>query len=138
MLLTFPPILSSIIYLTYYALQVQGLVNTFGDLRAALAATERINSVLSDAEIDEALACSLEKEINQKQVDDETLELYLMNDSNEKKKSTKTRYMSTLKFGSSVRKLAETGDICLEGIYFCHLFFCAGCTNWKKWIQYLF
>lgn len=97
---------------------VQGLVNTFGDLRAALAATERINSVLSDAEIDEALACSLEKEINQKQVDDETLELYLMNDSNEKKKSTKTRYMSTLKFGSSVRKLAETGDICLEDVDF--------------------
>ncbi|KAG5616845.1 hypothetical protein H5410_016669 [Solanum commersonii] len=91
---------------------VQGLVNTFGDLRAALAATERINAVLSDAEIDEALACSLEKDM--KQQNDETLELYLVNDSDEKKQSTKTRYMSTLKFGSSVRNLAETGDICLE------------------------
>lgn len=97
---------------------VQGLVNTFGDLRAALAATERINSVLSDAEIDEALACSLEKDMKQKQVHDEALELYLVNDSNEKKQSTKTRYMSTLKFGSSVRNLAETGDICLEDVDF--------------------
>ncbi|KAL3342014.1 hypothetical protein AABB24_026169 [Solanum stoloniferum] len=97
---------------------VQGLVNTFGDLRAALAATERINSVLSDAEIDEALACSLEKDMMQKKVHDETLELYLVNDSDEKKQSTKTRYMSTLKFGSSVRNLAETGDICLEDVDF--------------------
>ncbi|XP_055827643.1 ABC transporter B family member 28 isoform X1 [Solanum dulcamara] len=97
---------------------VQGLVNTFGDLRAALAATERINSVLSDAEIDEALACSLEKDMKQKQVHDETLELYLVNDSNDKMQSTKTRYMSTLKFGSSVRNLAETGDICLEDVDF--------------------
>ncbi|KAH0691963.1 hypothetical protein KY290_019757 [Solanum tuberosum] len=97
---------------------VQGLVNTFGDLRAALAATERINSVLSDAEIDEALACSLEKDMKQKKVHDETLELYLVNDSDEKKQSTKTRYMSTLKFGSSVRNLAETGDICLEDVDF--------------------
>ncbi|XP_049397042.1 ABC transporter B family member 28 isoform X2 [Solanum stenotomum] len=97
---------------------VQGLVNTFGDLRAALAATERINSVLSDAEIDEALACSLEKDMKQKKVHDETLELYLVNDSDEKKQSTKTRYMSTLKFGSGVRNLAETGDICLEDVDF--------------------
>ncbi|XP_015069728.1 ABC transporter B family member 28 isoform X2 [Solanum pennellii] len=97
---------------------VQGLVNTFGDLRAALAATERINSVLSDAEIDEALACSLEKDMKQKKVHDETLELYLVNDSHEKKQSTKTRYMSTLKFGSSVRNLAETGDVCLEDVDF--------------------
>ncbi|XP_060203502.1 ABC transporter B family member 28 isoform X1 [Lycium barbarum] len=96
---------------------VQGLVNTFGDLRVALAATERINSVLSDAEIDEALAYSLEKDMKQKKVQDETLELYLVNDSNEKKQSRK-RYMSTLKFGSSVRNLAETGDICLEGVDF--------------------
>ncbi|CAN4080775.1 unnamed protein product [Withania somnifera] len=97
---------------------VQGLVNTFGDLRAALAATERINSILSDAEIDEALAYSLEKDMKQKKVGDETLELYLVNGSNEKKQPTKTRYMSTLKLGSSVRNLAETGDICLEDVYF--------------------
>ncbi|PHU22948.1 ABC transporter B family member 28 [Capsicum chinense] len=97
---------------------VQGLVNTFGDLRAALAATERINSVLSDAEIDEALAYSLEKDMKQKKVHDEVLELYLVNGSNEKNQSTKTRYMSTLKFGSSVRNLAETGDICLEDVDF--------------------
>ncbi|MCD7450125.1 ABC transporter B member 28 [Datura stramonium] len=97
---------------------VQGLVNTFGDLRAALAATERINSVLSDAEIDEALAYSLEKDMKQKKVHDETLELYLVNGSNGKKQSTKTRYMSTLKFGGNVRNLAETGDICLEDVDF--------------------
>lgn len=59
--------------------------------------------------------------MKQKKVHDETLELYLVNDSHEKKQSTKTRYMSTLKFGSSVRNLAETGDVCLEGIYFCHI-----------------
>ncbi|KAJ8552709.1 hypothetical protein K7X08_020102 [Anisodus acutangulus] len=97
---------------------VQGLVNTFGDLRAAFAATERINSVLSDSEIDEALAYSLDKDMKQKKVHDETLELYLESGSNEKKQSTKTRYMSTLKFDSSVRNLAETGDICLEDVDF--------------------
>ncbi|RVW59451.1 ABC transporter B family member 28 [Vitis vinifera] len=35
---------------------VQGLVNTFGDLRGSLAAVERINSVFSGGQIDEALA----------------------------------------------------------------------------------
>ncbi|KAI7735909.1 hypothetical protein M8C21_030565 [Ambrosia artemisiifolia] len=35
---------------------VQGLVNTIGDLRGAFAATERINSILSGSEIDQALA----------------------------------------------------------------------------------
>lgn len=123
------PLLCSFICLTENALQVQGLVNTFGDLRTAFAATERINSVLSGAEIDEALAYSLEKDMKQKKVRDETLELYLVNGSNEKKQSTKTRYMSSLKLGSSVRSLAETGDICLEGMYFCYIcLFCAACT----------
>lgn len=77
--------------------------------------------------------------MKQKKVHDEVLELYLVNGSNEKKQSTKTRYMSTLKFGSSVRNLAETGDICLEGIYFCHTcFFVLLVQHWKKWIYYLF
>ena len=73
---------------------------------------------MSGAEIDEALAYSLEKDMKQKKVRDEALELYLVNGSNEKKQSTKTRYMSSLKLGSSVRSLAETGDICLEDVYF--------------------
>ncbi|KAJ6410749.1 hypothetical protein OIU84_007496 [Salix udensis] len=43
---------------------VQGLVNTLGDLRGALAAIERINSVLSGVEIDEALAYALKSASN--------------------------------------------------------------------------
>ncbi|KAI3913741.1 hypothetical protein MKW98_011802 [Papaver atlanticum] len=39
---------------------VQGLVNTYGDLRATFAAVERINFVLSGTEIDESLAYGLE------------------------------------------------------------------------------
>ncbi|KAL0299473.1 UNVERIFIED_CONTAM: ABC transporter B family member 28 [Sesamum radiatum] len=63
---------------------VQGVVNTFGDLRGAFAAAERINSVLSDAEIDEALAYALEKDLKRRKLPDPNLEALLVNGSNGK------------------------------------------------------
>lgn len=65
-LLSVGTIASFIGYTFTLTFAVQGLVNTFGDLRGALAAIERINSVLSGAEIDEALAYGLERQIQKK------------------------------------------------------------------------
>lgn len=93
------------------------MVNTFGDLRGAFAAVERINSVLSGAEIDEALAYALEKDLNRRKSHDPNLEP-LLADSNGKMQTSRVRYMSSLKSGSDVRKLAESGDIHLEGTDF--------------------
>lgn len=97
---------------------VQGLVNTFGDLRGAFAASERINSVLSWTEIDLALAYGLERDIKQKDARDKNFWLYFGNGSNDKRTPQNLRYMSSLKGASSVRRLAQSGDICLEDVHF--------------------
>ncbi|KAH6756774.1 hypothetical protein C2S51_038896, partial [Perilla frutescens var. frutescens] len=96
---------------------VQGMVNTFGDLRGAFAAVERINSVLSGAEIDEALANALEKDLKRRKLNDPNLEPLLVN-SNGKIQTSSVGFMSSLKSASDVRKLAESGDIHLEDVYF--------------------
>ncbi|XP_057952558.1 ABC transporter B family member 28 [Malania oleifera] len=97
---------------------VQGLVNTFGDLRATLAAIDRINSVLSGVEIDEALAYGLEKQIQQKEVHDENLSLFFANNYDKKNQTINAHYMSALKSASNVYNLAWSGDICLEDVHF--------------------
>ncbi|XP_076912059.1 ABC transporter B family member 28-like [Bidens hawaiensis] len=97
---------------------VQGLVNTIGDLRGAFAATERINSVLSSSEIDQALAYGLQKDIKQGLETDNNLKMFFNNDPNDKRRFQNTRYMSSLTSSSSVRSLASSGDICLEDVHF--------------------
>ncbi|XP_076915870.1 ABC transporter B family member 28-like [Bidens hawaiensis] len=97
---------------------VQGLVNTIGDLRGAFAATERINSVLSSSEIDQALAYGLQKDIKQGLETHNNLKMFFNNDPNDKRRSQNTRYMSSLTSASSVCSLASSGDICLEDVHF--------------------
>lgn len=97
---------------------VQGLVNTFGDLRGTFASVERINSILAGAEIDEALAYGLDKEIQQKDALDESIKLFIPNGSIEKTEHLNTRYMSALKSASNVSSLAWSGDVCLEDVHF--------------------
>lgn len=92
-------------------------MNTFGDLRVAFAATERINSVLSGAEVDEALAFALEKDIKQKKTPGNDFDIFLINGSESKTPGSGKRFMSSLKSGSSVRSLAASGDICLQGMH---------------------
>lgn len=97
---------------------VQGLVNTFGDLRGTFAAVERINSVLSGVQVDDALAYGLERELKQKAVNDENYKLFFSNGSAEKNQNNNLHYMSALKTSSNVFSLAWSGDICLEDVYF--------------------
>ncbi|CAK7337179.1 unnamed protein product [Dovyalis caffra] len=97
---------------------VQGLVNTFGDLRVALAAIERINSVLSGVEIDEALAYGLERQIQQKDAHDEKISLFLVNGYSGQNQNFNTHYMSALKSVSNVCSFAGSGDVCLEDVHF--------------------
>ncbi|XWS37758.1 hypothetical protein CRYUN_Cryun19dG0072900 [Craigia yunnanensis] len=97
---------------------VQGLVNTFGDLRGTFAAVERINSIISGVEIDEALAYGLEKEIQKKEVGDENIKLFISNGAFEKSQQLNSHYMSALKSASNVGRLAWSGDVCLEDVHF--------------------
>ncbi|XP_065870480.1 ABC transporter B family member 28 [Euphorbia lathyris] len=97
---------------------VQGLVNTFGDLRGALAAVERINSVLSGVEIDEALAYGLEREIQEKIKHDEISKLFFVNGYSGKNHHMDTPYMSALKSASNLSTYAWSGDVCLEDVHF--------------------
>ncbi|KAB5525423.1 hypothetical protein DKX38_023172 [Salix brachista] len=97
---------------------VQGLVNTLGDLRGALAAIERINSVLSGVEIDEALAYGLERQIQEKEIHDEKISLFLVNDYSGQNEVFNTHYMSALKSASNVCSFAGSGDIGLEDVHF--------------------
>ncbi|KZV41051.1 Non-intrinsic ABC protein 8 isoform 1 [Dorcoceras hygrometricum] len=97
---------------------VQGVVNTFGDLRGVFAAVERINTVLSGAEIDEPLAYALEKDLKRTRISDKNLESLFVNGSNAKMLTRGERYMSSLKSTGNMRALAESGDIYLEDVYF--------------------
>ncbi|XP_021730151.1 ABC transporter B family member 28-like isoform X1 [Chenopodium quinoa] len=97
---------------------VQGLVYTFGDLRGAFAAVERINSILSGSEIDEALAYGLERQIQPKDVQDEKFQLFVVNGFDEKQQSNHTHYMSALGSSSDVYNVAWSGDISLEDVHF--------------------
>lgn len=97
---------------------VQGLVNTFGDLRGTFAAVERINSVLAEAQIDEALAFGLEREMQQKEVHDDNYKLFFLNGYDEKIISRNMHYMSDVKSASNLCRLARSGDVHLEDVYF--------------------
>ncbi|XP_057446308.1 ABC transporter B family member 28 isoform X2 [Lotus japonicus] len=97
---------------------VQGLVNTFGDLRGTFAAVERINSVLSGVQVDDALAYGLERELKQKALDDENYKLFFSDSPDEKNQRSYLHYMSALKTSSNVYSLAWSGDVCLEDVYF--------------------
>ncbi|XP_041008086.1 ABC transporter B family member 28 isoform X2 [Juglans microcarpa x Juglans regia] len=97
---------------------VQGLVNTLSDLRGTFAAVERINSVLSEVEIDEALAYGLEREIQHKEVHDDSYKLFLINGYDENIFSKNMHYMSALKSSSKVSSLAWSGDVVLEDVHF--------------------
>ncbi|XP_050225079.1 ABC transporter B family member 28 [Mercurialis annua] len=97
---------------------VQGLVNTFGDLRGAFAAVERINSVVSGVEIDEALAYGLERQIQEKEKQDEIIKLFLITGFSENNNNTKTHYMSALKSASNLSTYAWSGDVNLEDVHF--------------------
>ncbi|PON57833.1 ATP-binding cassette containing protein [Trema orientale] len=97
---------------------VQGLVNTFGDLRGTFAAVERINSILSGVAIDEALAYGLEREMRQTKLLDENYKLFLADSSTEKNQYVNMHYMSDLKSATNVGRVAWSGDVCLEDVYF--------------------
>ncbi|OWM79503.1 hypothetical protein CDL15_Pgr022915 [Punica granatum] len=97
---------------------VQGLVNTFGDLRGSLAAIERINSILSGVEIDKALAYGLEREMHIKGIDDENKKLFLVNGFDDTTQHPNMHPRSALKSVSWVCDLAWSGDICLEDVHF--------------------
>ncbi|CAL9756653.1 unnamed protein product [Musa acuminata subsp. burmannicoides] len=94
---------------------VQGGVNTLGDLRRTFAAAERINSILSPAEIDMSLAYGLEKELQTTEVD---INLGLNHEDVYHKKKQSKHYMLALRSASDGCNLAWSGDICLEDTYF--------------------
>ncbi|KAK9147703.1 hypothetical protein Scep_006460 [Stephania cephalantha] len=96
---------------------VQGLVNTFGDLRRALSAVERINSVLSGTEIDDSLAYGLERELSSRELHDENLKLFYNNGSSESY-LINSHYMSALKSARNGCSQAWSGDIVLEDVHF--------------------
>ncbi|KAK9103451.1 hypothetical protein Sjap_020705 [Stephania japonica] len=96
---------------------VQGLVNTFGDLRRALSAVERINSVLSGTEIDDSLAYGLERELGSRELHEENLKLFYNNVSSESH-LINSHYMSALKSARNGCSQAWSGDIVLEDVHF--------------------
>ncbi|XP_010438880.1 PREDICTED: ABC transporter B family member 28 [Camelina sativa] len=99
---------------------VQGLVNTFGDLRGTFAAVDRINSILNAVDIDEALAYGLERDIHTKKVQDENLRLFLSSGPNVNIRHLDNYYMSDLKSTNNLRTLTWAGDVCLEDVHFAY------------------
>ncbi|KAJ8633653.1 hypothetical protein MRB53_026989 [Persea americana] len=94
---------------------VQGVVNTLGDLRGTLAAVDRVNSILSGTEIDESLAYGLDREIQEIELDDDSLGLLYKDESS--RKSTGSS-INSFRSTSNGCNLAWSGDICLEDVYF--------------------
>ncbi|CAH2077979.1 unnamed protein product, partial [Thlaspi arvense] len=99
---------------------VQGLVNTFGDLRGTFAAIDRINSILNAVDIDEALAYGLERDIHTKKVQDENLRLFLSSGPDVNIRHLDKYYMSGLKSSNNLRTLTWAGDVCLDDLHFAY------------------
>ncbi|CAH8391811.1 unnamed protein product [Eruca vesicaria subsp. sativa] len=99
---------------------VQGLVNTFGDLRGSFAAIERINSILNAVDIDESLAYGLERDIHTKKVQDENLSLFLSSGPDVNIRHLDKYYMSDLKSTNNLRTLTWAGDVCLDDLHFAY------------------
>ncbi|KAF5743564.1 ABC transporter B family member 28 [Tripterygium wilfordii] len=97
---------------------VQGLVNTFGDLRGTLSAIERINSAFSGVEVDDALAYGLEKDIKEQDVNDDKIRLFFVDGYDGRNQNLNTHYMSALKSSSNIRRLAWSGNVHLEDVHF--------------------
>lgn len=72
---------------------------------------------MSGAEVDEALAYGLRKDIKQKDGLDKNFDMFFVSDSDGDNRSKNMGYMSSLKGDSNVRSLAGCGDIYLEGIF---------------------
>ncbi|KAA8533781.1 hypothetical protein F0562_031298 [Nyssa sinensis] len=108
---------SFVAYTLTLTFAVQGLVLTFGDLQRAFAATERINSVLCGAEVDEALAYFLQRDIMHKEVHDKYFEFFF-NGSDGKNQFLNMHYISAMKSVSNLDTLAWSGNICLEDVHF--------------------
>lgn len=94
------------------AIQVQGVVNTLGDLRGTLAAVDRVNSILSGTEIDKSLAYGLDREIQENELDDDSLGLLYKDESSRKSAGSSIHSFRSATNGCH---LAWSGDICLEG-----------------------
>ncbi|KAI0500113.1 hypothetical protein KFK09_018321 [Dendrobium nobile] len=97
---------------------VQGAVNTLGHLRGTFAAIERINSVLSTAEVDEPLAYGLEKELKLEDLKDDRPWFIYKDDYSSKINAQNKHYMYDLRSVTNGCSLAWSGDICLEDVYF--------------------
>lgn len=96
-------------------MQVQGIVNTLGDLRGTLASVERINSVLAGSEIDQFLASGLDREIRSREMNDKSLSLLFEDLSVSNVELGHAYPISRLKSVTSGSGLAWCSDICLEG-----------------------
>lgn len=97
---------------------VQGGVNTIGDLRASLAAVERVNSVISSVDIDQSLAYGLNKELHTEELEDSNVSSLYENSYDDQNQGPSKNYMSALRSASDWCSLAWSGDICLEDVYF--------------------
>ncbi|KAJ6829918.1 ABC transporter B family member 28 [Iris pallida] len=97
---------------------VQGGVNTLGDLRASLAAVERVNSVISSVDIDQSLAYGLNKELHTEELEDSNVSSLYENSYDDQNQGPSKHYMSALRSASDWCSLAWSGDICLEDVYF--------------------
>eukprot|EP00250_Pteridium_aquilinum_P002577 c12800_g1_i1 orf=236-2461(-) len=104
---------------------VQGVVNSLGDVRAVLAAIDRINSIIADTEVDESLAYGLERDVrgdlqstkkcseDMKNAASSTLDTWSGQSSRLSKDGTSS--------GSrTVCELAWAGDVALEDVHFAY------------------
>ncbi|KAJ7238099.1 hypothetical protein O6H91_Y443300 [Diphasiastrum complanatum] len=102
---------------------VQGLVSTFADIRATLAAVDRINFIVQEADVDESLARGIGIE---KEAEDDNNGLRdrsgTVSERSSRAVSTivsgKYRFMPTL--SNNVCDLAWSGDVALEDVHFAY------------------
>ena len=92
-------------------MQVQGLVNSLGDVRTALVAIDRINSVVADTQVDESLAYGLERDVKED----------CRTGSGETSSDDRlARADGSFPVTKTVCELAWSGDVVLEGKNYLH------------------
>ncbi|KAH7301686.1 hypothetical protein KP509_23G038100 [Ceratopteris richardii] len=96
---------------------VQGVVNSLGDVRTVLAAIDRVNSIISDTEVDQSLAYGLERDVR-----GELQSTRICSEAVPSDMQTTSNYLSepdsVEKVPKTVCELAWSGDVVLEDVYF--------------------
>lgn len=101
---------------------VQGVVNTLGEVRAVLAAIDRVNSIFAETEVDESLAYGLERDVRSELQSTKKYSTIMKSRAENTLDASTSQWDRNAELNAvkSVCELAWSGDVALEDVHFAY------------------